>query len=304
MKRITFTLLVLIFVCACKKQDEEAINDSYYNAAQSATSEVGAHSSAVEGASSPLTLALDYIDPSDKKSPLLAACTFSGVRSACSSNAITLSWNNCTIASGKIILSGGWSEVFNSSTACSNFSSGGTLATNGDWITRTTNNSQATFLSGPSLTTDTNGGVAWDGTVMNTNGVRVTRTGAAARTINIDSVHRVLRGTLGTKWFDHFITGSLNVTGTRSAGNRVITSGTLSVYHNLAKYTASNSFSNVAWGSGGCCYPTSGSITTTLTGSATSTIIVDFTPGGVTCGNASYTVNGGSSQSFTLTQCM
>ncbi len=251
---------------------------------QTAMSEIGGQSTATEGANSPLT-----------------GCAFANVRSSCSGAVRTINWNSCSI--GTITMSGGWTETFSSAAACTNFTNAGGLAANGDAVTRTSSSSVATFLSGAKITTDTSGGTAWDGTTINANGVTVTQGAGSSRTINFDGVHRVLTGPMGTKWFDHFITGNMSVTGKRSSGNRVISSGTLTVYHNILKYTASNSFSGVTWGNSTCCYPTAGTISTALSGAATGTVTLDFSPGATTCGNATYTNTAGTPSTVILTYC-
>ncbi|OQW51006.1 MAG: hypothetical protein A4S09_10750 [Proteobacteria bacterium SG_bin7] len=279
-----FALLTMSSFVSCKKQEEELIQDNLANVMQTAMGEIGTSSTATEGANSPLV-----------------GCAFTNVRSSCSGAVRTITWNSCYI--GTTAMSGGWTETFNSATACSNFTSSGGLASNGDAVTRTTSSSLATFLSGITLSTDSGGGVAWDGTVINSNGTTITQGAGASRTVNIDGIHRVLKGPMGVKWFDHFITGNLTVTGKRSSGNRTVSSGTVNVYHNLMKYTASNLFSGVTWGSSTCCYPTSGTITATLAGSVNGTVTLDFAPGATTCGNASYTNTSGTTSTIALTHC-
>lgn len=279
-----FALLTLSSFVSCKKQDEEIVQDSFSNALQTAMSEIGSASTATEGANSPFV-----------------GCTFANARSSCTGAVRTITWEGCYI--GTTAMSGGWTETFGSATACTNFTNAGGLASNGDSVARTTSTSLATFLTGITLNTDSSGGNAWDGTVINSNGVTVTQGAGSTRTVAIDGIHRVLRGPMGVKWFDHFITGSVTVTGKRSSGNRTIASGTINVYHNLLKYTASNSFSGVTWGSSTCCYPTNGTITATLTGSVTGTATLDFSPGATTCGNASYTYNSGTPTTITLSHC-
>lgn len=277
-------MVTAICLSSCKKQDEELIQDNFSNIMQTVMSESGAQSSATEGATSPLV-----------------GCSFANVRSGCTSNLRTIAWNSCTI--GTITMTGGWTETFSSATACSNFTNAGGLATNGDTVTRTTLSSKATFLSSATLTTDTSGGVAWDGTTINANGVTITQGSGSSRTVNFDGIHRVLKGPLGTKWFDHYVTGSVTISGKRSSGNRALTAGTITVYHNLLKYTATNTVAGVTWGSSSCCYPTAGVISTTLTGSVTGTAALDFSQGATTCGNATYTNTGGTQSTVVLTHC-
>lgn len=285
-KLFKFLILLITAICLshCKKQEEELIQDNFSNVMQTAMSEAGSQSTATEGATSPW-----------------AGCAFANVRSNCSGAVRTISWNSCTLST--MTMTGGWTETFSSNTACSNFTNAGGLSSNGDAVTRTTDFSTATFLSGATLTTDTNGGTAWDGSVISSNGVTVTQGAGSTRTVNIDGIHRVLKGPLGTKWFDHFLTGNITMSGKRSSGNRVITGGTLTVYHNLLKYTASNAVSGVSWGSSSCCYPTAGTISTTLTGSVTGSVSLDFSPGAATCGNATYTNTAGTTSTVVLTHC-
>lgn len=284
MLRVIFSLVIFTSFVSCKKQDEEAIQDNFSNVMQTAMSEIGGASTATEGATSPLV-----------------GCTFANVRSGCSGAVRTITWGGCYI--GATAMTGGWTETFSSATACTNFTNTGGLASTGDAVTRTTSSSLATFLTGITLNTDSSGGTAWDGTVINSNGVTITQGAGATRTVNIDGIHRVLKGPMGVKWFDHFITGNLTVSGKRSSGNRAVSSGTINVYHNLLKYTASNSFSGVTWGNSTCCYPTSGTISATFTGSQTGTASLNFGPGATTCGNATYANTSGTSSTVALTHC-
>lgn len=77
---------------------------------------------------------------------------------------------------------------------------------------------------------------------------------------------------------------------------RRISSGTLDIYHNRAQFKASHTFNNVEW-SANCCYPTSGSISVTLSGSRTASGTVTFNG----CGNVTTTFE--NTKSFELSNC-
>ncbi len=211
----------------------------------------------------------------------------------CVGNTATVAWAGCTIDGGRATLSGGWTEVF---------SAGGCVRPlgNGLSVTRTTTGETLTHANGATRTTDTNGGTAWDGTVIPSSGVTTSRTGVT-RTIVINGVHKLKKGPKGTTWFDHFITSTgMTVTGARSTNNRAI-SGTLTLYHNRAKFTAVNTFNAVTYGDSTCCYPTSGNISSNHTaGSKSGTSTLTFTN---TCGDANFVDTDGTASTVTLDQC-
>lgn len=265
--------------------------------------QAGQQASSSEGASSPSMMSLDYaadfqgmdfVDPSDAVHPL-TACTFTAARSTCSGNVSTITWGGCSI--GTATMTGGWTETW-SAGFCANGASPGAL-TNGTSVTRTSASDVLTFASGAKITTSTTAHSAYDGTSIPGTGVTVSNAGGT-RTIVINGIHKIMTGPLGRSWFDHSITSTgLTVTGTRAGGNRVV-SGTSTLFHNLAQYKAAHTFNNVTWGSSSCCYPTSGSISSTLSGSRTGSISLAFS---TTCGQATFTDADSSASTVTLTQC-
>ncbi len=77
---------------------------------------------------------------------------------------------------------------------------------------------------------------------------------------------------------------------------RVLSSGTLAIYHNKARFKATHTFNNLQWSSS-CCYPTGGSINVTLSGSRTATGTVTFNG----CGSVETTFT--NTSSFELANC-
>jgi hypothetical protein len=166
-------------------------------------------------------------------------------------------------------------------------------------VTRTSSSEVLTFASGAKITTNTAAHTAYDGTSIPSTGVVISNTGGT-RTVVIHGIHRTMTGPLGRSWFDHSITSSgLTITGTRAGGNRVV-SGSSTLYHNLASYKAVHTFNSVTWGNSSCCYPTSGSISSVLTGSKTGTLGLAFSS---TCGQATFTDTDASTSTVILTQC-
>ncbi len=293
-------------LAACSKKTDAAATDgaeSNSNISESAVSEGGQQSTSAEGASSPTLMSddlsldirsMDFVDPQDKVNPL-AACTFSAARSTCTSNVSTVNWNGCTV--GLATLSGGWTEAW-SAGFCANGVQP-TALTNTNSVTRTSSGQVLILASGARLTTDTAAHTTYDGTSIPATGVTVSMAGGT-RTVVVNGLHKVMVGPRGRAWFDHSITSpGLSVTGSRATSNRVI-SGTSTMFHNLASYKAVHTFNSVTWGSSSCCYPTSGSISTVLTGSRSGSVSLTFSS---TCGTATFTDTDSTSSTLALTQC-
>jgi hypothetical protein len=106
-------------------------------------------------------------------------------------------------------------------------------------------------------------------------------------------------GRSATLW-DHTVTGTLAVVGT---GTGRVVSGAVTVEHNLVQRTASTVFSGVTYGDALCCFPTAGSVATTMQNGrrAGKTETLSF---GSTCGEATLTTFGGSTVPLTLEHCI
>jgi hypothetical protein len=109
-------------------------------------------------------------------------------------------------------------------------------------------------------------------------------------------------GLSATVW-DHTVSsgaGGLTVTG---AGTSRVVNGSVTVQHNLAKYTAQASFDNVGYGEAGCCFPTTGSVTTTFSSgsNAGKTESLAFS---AICGAATLTKSDGKTVPIILQHCL
>jgi hypothetical protein len=158
---------------------------------------------------------------------------------------------------------------------------------------------------------DTNGaGTGWDSSVSpapNDSGVVITCGSggcSAARSLVVNGSH--LTGTVdiggkSTKVWDHTVTAS-NISVTGAAGDRVA-SGTVTVQHNILKYTTTTTFTNVGYGEPLCCFPTSGSVSTTFSSgsNAGKTEKLSFS---AACGEAELTDAAGQSFPITLQFCL
>ncbi len=182
-------------------------------------------------------------------------------------------------------------------------------------LTRTTaadgNTRTWTGLKGNSvaITHNTFGaGTGWDNTVTpapSNDGVILTcgPSGCAVgRTLTISGSHLTGEGDSLLRW-DHTVStgpGGINVTG--SGSGRVVT-GAVTVQHNLAHYTSTTTFNNVAYGDTACCYPTDGSVTTIYSSgpNLNKTETLTFT---ALCGEATLTKPDGSNDSVTLDECL
>lgn len=125
---------------------------------------------------------------------------------------------------------------------------------------------------------------------------------AAGKTLTISGSH--LHGTVDSvRMWDHTVsTGADGITVTGSGTGRVV-SGAVYVQHNLAHVTSATTFNNVAFADGACCYPTTGSVTTTFSKgpdqSKTETLTFNST-----CGEVTLTKPNGTTVDLTLDQCL
>ena len=187
-------------------------------------------------------------------------------------------------------------------------------------LTRTTATGGNTrTLTGPegnayAITHDTNGaGTGWDASVSpapTDAGVEDTCAAGgctSGRTLVINGSH--LSGTVtpsggsARKVWDHTVsTGAGGLTVTGSGVSRVV-SGSVTVQHNLAKFTTTTVFNDVGYGQLGCCFPTSGSVTTSFDSGADAGKTETLAFSNV-CGEATLTDAAGASSSLTLEHCL
>ena len=301
-KLVSFFFLSFILLSGCSSKTTttttDTTSDPTSNTSQGAMNAASSSASSSEGGSvgfiqeevNEIDNVANYVDPSDSINPLSSACTLSSA-SSCSGSTATISWAGCTVAGGKGTLTGGWTEVFSSGSCVRPLANGITM-------TRTSSGETMTHDNGSSRITDTNGGTAWDGTTIPNTGDVISNS-AGTRTIVIHGRHEVKKNAKGTTQYDHFLTSTgLTVTGSRAGTNRII-NGSITLFHNLAKFTAVNTFNAVTYGDATCCYPTSGNITSVLSGSKTGTVTLTFSS---TCGASSFTESGVTS-ALTLDQC-
>jgi hypothetical protein len=298
---IAAILICAALVAACDKDLDASIDsiiDSPANISESAAATIG--SIANDSEADPLTTS--SIDPVLNGSEYLsqATCSYNSARGACSSSAVsTVNWNGCALSVGNgysVTFNGGWTNTYDAAGTCTT-SQSGPLPT-GHSVTRTTSSFIARIPGGTTVTVDTLAHKNYLGTNIPATGV-VTSTSGTTRTITVNGAHRVLRSAKGTPWFDHSLTSTaITVTGTRATQDRTV-NGAITLYHNLAKFTATSTFNNVTWGSNTCCYPTSGSVSTTFTGTTTGTTTMTY--GG--CGTATFVDTKGATSTQSLKLC-
>jgi hypothetical protein len=161
---------------------------------------------------------------------------------------------------------------------------------------------------------DTNGaGTGWDTTVSpapSNAGAIVTCAAGGCQTggtLELSGSHLTGTVTIGkqapTKIWDHTVStapGGITVIGD---GTGRVVSGTVTVQHNLARYTADVTLDKVAYGDSACCFPTGGSVSSKIVNGAHvgQSETLSFGPG---CGDATLKTSGGVTESITLTHCL
>lgn len=229
----------------------------------------------------------------------------------------TVEWANAKSASSQ------WSGTFtlDYGTSCDNTHARIINQVAACSLTRTTASGGNTrTITGPNgnayaITHDTNGaGTGWDTTVSPapSNGGVVVTCGAGGcatggGTLVIDGSHLTgavtPSGQAATKIWDHTVsTAGGPLTFTASGTTRLL-SGAVTVQHNLAKFTATATFNSVGYGEAGCCFPTTGSVTTTFQSgpSKGETETLAFS---AICGEVTFTNTSGVSSPLTLQHCL
>jgi hypothetical protein len=160
---------------------------------------------------------------------------------------------------------------------------------------------------------DTNGaGTGWDSSVTpvpNDSGVQNTCGAggcASSRNVVINGSH--LTGTIAIDgytdriWDHTVVTGDGGVTVADQNGDLVV-NGTVIVEHNLIQVTSTTTFSNVTYSEPLCCFPTSGSVSTTFSKGPDvgKTETLAFTS---VCGESVLTTADGSRAALTLEHCL
>jgi hypothetical protein len=178
------------------------------------------------------------------------------------------------------------------------FSNGSTcsIGGNGESFTRSVNFTR----TGPRGTLQTTSGArtTWDNESVG-GGTKITQIGAGDFYVEILGQHNILTRNNGNTVFDVSIETPTPLPMNQLARNgRQISNGTVRIYHNFAEFTAEHTFTNLTYSSG-CCYPTGGTLSSTLTGSRTGSGSVEFSS---TCGQMSATLNG-VTKSFTAANC-
>jgi hypothetical protein len=207
--------------------------------------------------------------------------------SACSGNALAL--NGC---SGLV---GTWTGSFGLAFTGGSATCGTALSayTNGEAFTLTSSSGVVLTIGNYTLT-NTSGNSGFNNIVSGGTTVACTATGCTSRTVTVSGWNRILAYS-SVPVYNHTVNTSSPFAIAQSGTAKTISSGTLVLQHNLAHFVATTTVSQPVVITGGCCVPTSGSLTTTFSNGKTGTETVNFGP---TCGSG--TVNG---HSFTLAYC-
>jgi hypothetical protein len=222
---------------------------------------------------------------------------------------------SCTIAwDGGRTASSRWDSVFQLAygSACDATHPFVTDQTAGCVVTRTTGASGNTrTITGPdgnsyAIDHDTNGaGSGWDTSVSpapDDGGVVVTPVSILVHGSHLTGTVDIGRRT--TTIWDHTVStpvGPITVVATASGGH--VVNGSVTVQHNLAHETAVTTFESVTYDRPACCFPSSGSVSTSFTAGSLAGKTETLTFGAL-CGDATLTRADGSSESIVLQHCL
>jgi hypothetical protein len=291
---LVLTILTSVSATGCGKQSSSLQTDQSYLVADSAVSTVSGSLNDSEQANS---YAMHRTHFDIIPTAYAAGCGLSRFSPSIGSNCnattggetVVSNFVDCTAGrSDEFTFNGQVALTFDSNATCNTWISGSGLPTSGT-VTRTTTNFTRSNPGGSSVSVSSANFTNYAGTVI---GGGVTTTfGNGTRTLTVNGIHRVRTSTAGTTVFDHSVssTAPIVVSGTRLGGNRVISSGTIKVDHNLAKFSSTASMAGLTWNSS-CCHPISGTLTFAMTGTQTGSLVIDYASG--TCGEAQITKDG------------
>ncbi len=304
--RLILSIAVLPLAAGCGKKSAELDSDQAYLIADSAVSSVNGSLNDSEQANSyavnthpgfeVIPTAYAASCGSSRFSPAIGG----NCNSTAGTKTVISNFAGCTAGrSDEFIFEGQVTLTFDSNATCNTWLSGSGLPTSGS-LTRTTTNFARVNPNGSTVTVSSANHSNYTGAVIG--GGIVTTFGATTRSLTIAGLHRVRTSSAGLLIFDHSVTTTSPIvaSGTRLAGNRVISGGTVKVDHNRAKFSSLANLSGLTWNSS-CCHPISGSVTFSLTGAETGSIQVDYASG--TCGQAIVTKNGESLGTVDLPSC-
>jgi hypothetical protein len=222
---------------------------------------------------------------------------------------------SCTVAwDGGRTASSRWDSVFQLAygAACDATHPFVTDQTAACMVTRTTGPSGNTrTITGPdgnsyAVEHDTNGaGTGWDTSVSpapDDGGVVVTPASILIHGSHLTGTVEI--GHRTTTIWDHTVStpsGAITVA-TTAVGGRVV-DGSVTVQHNLARETAVTTFAGVTYDRPACCFPSSGSVSTSFTAGSLAGKTETLTFGAL-CGDATLTRADGTTESLVLQHCL
>lgn len=295
MKLIIITILLLGLI-SCKKEDNKNVTlstDAIDGYADTIETGLNAISGATDDASNESVIA--QVKPSLFERLIEQAFLSNAYAATCSRNLSGPSSGVCTrnvnCDYGPYLWSGSVQLSYSNGSTCS-------LGSVGESYTRTVNFTR----SGPrgSLLTTSATRNTYTGSSLG-GGIVVTKAdNAGSVDLEILGQHKILTRTNGSTIFDISLstqTGSSLQMNQLGRNGRTVSSGVIEIFHNRALYKAERSISNLSFSSN-CCYPTSGSISSTFTGSLSGSGTITFN----SCGNFTATLNG-QTKSYSMANC-
>jgi hypothetical protein len=303
---ILISIFFLVVWTGCGRSADNS-NSSSETATEVAASSIGGAVSSTETSGTvsmrtvpePKTLkekVLSLINPGLDMAYALTSCPVA-IGQACtgaSSNIVSLTYSACQFLVGGGTWSGTHVLTFGAGATCSTFVSG-SMPSSGT-LTRNLNAVRTSPLTSVAVTIDSNSATGWSSSVSG--GTTITF-GSGTRSITINGVNLAAASNGTTRW-NHTVSTTAPIVVSGVGNTKTVTSGTVLVQHNIARYNATAAVSQTLIWTNSCCHPTSGKITSTLTGSVTGTETLEYGP---SCGSATITNRDGQQSSINLRHC-
>jgi len=204
-----------------------------------------------------------------------ATCSGRAVTQPCVSGIKIKNYTNCSIGVSDHQLNGSVSLTYSDTTNCN-------IDSNGEFVTRTYDVTRTTPW-GAKIRTFSTSKTDYEGDTYG-GGTRLEQTGSGYE-LTILGKHKTRTSSNGRSRLDLSINTETPISFNQlTRSGRIVDGGSLIIAHNLAKYKMTLQPNNLGY-SANCCYPTSGSIDISYSGSVNGSGLVSFS----SCGKATVT---------------
>jgi hypothetical protein len=291
-------IFAVLLISSCGSEDEVAESNEVAQVVQSAVNTIGGVGDDMSSGTEFSSASTSGSSSANAPTPvdIYATCDSQGraVDKACPSGVKTVSYGGCTLGSSSAELSGSVTLTYSDDSNCD-------IAQSSENVERLVNDLTVDFSSGAQLVSTMASETNYEGASLGGATTLTTVTAGTGWTVNVSGHHFYFDLASGLRLFDTtvYTPTPVGITASLARGTREMDGGEIQIFHNNAEFTTSLQPNSVTWGDTSCCFPTSGSMSISLSGSRSGTGTVTF---GSSCGSISIEIDGETS-SASLSNC-